>query len=60
MASAMELRMMQKRQLHTLLTIKKSNTGTVGQLQESLSALVAEMEQEDVAYVEKIVGVKAI
>lgn len=60
MASNVEIRVMQKRQLHTLLIIKKHNQGTVLQLQEALVALVAEMEQEDVAYVEKVVGVKAL
>lgn len=60
MASTLEIRVIQKRQLHTFLIIKKNNTGTVAQLQEAINALVAEMEQEDVAYVEKIAGVKAI
>jgi len=60
MANLMEIRVMQKRQLHSLLIIKKSNAGQVAQLQETINAQVAEMEQEDVAYVEKIAGVKAI
>ena len=60
MASILEIRVMQKRQMHMLLDIKKHNTGQVARLQESIIALAAEMEQEDVAYVEKLVGVKAI
>lgn len=60
MASNIEIRVTQKRQLYVLLNIKKNNTGPVVQLQESIIALVSEMEQEDVAYVEKILGVTAI
>ena len=60
MANLMEIRVMQKRQLYSLLIIKKSNAMQVMQLQETINIQVAEMEQEDVAYVEKIAGVKAI
>ena len=60
MASTIEIRVMQKRQLHSLLIIKKTNAVQVLQLQETINALIAEMEQEDVAYVEKIAGIKAM
>ena len=55
-----KIAIMQKRQLHMLLDIKKNNAGTVVRLQESIVALVSEMEAEDVAYVEKMIGEKAI
>ena len=60
MASNVEIHIMQKRQLYSLLIIKKTNAGPVAQLQETINALISEMEQEDVAYVEKIAGIKAM
>jgi len=61
MAAAIEIREKHKWHLHSLLMIKKANEGTVvAHLQLELNAAVALMEQEDVAWVEKIVGVKAL
>ena len=61
MASALELRERQKIQLTSLLTIKKANQDKhVEELQREIIRLVATMEQEDAALVEKIIGVKAL
>ena len=61
MAIALEIRERQKWHLNSLLIIKKANiNNTVPMLQEEINNAVALMEQEDVAWVEKIVGVKAI
>ena len=60
MATPIEIAERQKRHLKSLLNIKKANTGTVNELQREIEDAVAVMEQEDVAWVEKIVGIKAI
>ena len=61
MASSIEVREKHKWHLHSLLIIKKANASTtVQQLQEEINAAIAIMEQEDVAWVEKIAGVKAL
>lgn len=61
MAIAIEIRERHKWHLNSLLIIKKANAGkSVPMLQEEINTAVALMEQEDVAWVEKIVGVKAI
>ena len=61
MASSIEVRERHKKHLYSLLKIKKANTGiTVSELQDEINDAIAVMEQEDVAWVEKIVGVKAI
>ncbi|MDR2568944.1 MAG: hypothetical protein LBD23_01435 [Oscillospiraceae bacterium] len=61
MASTLEVKERQKHHLKALLTIKKLNEGTVVKgLQDKIEDAVAVMDQEDVAWVEKIVGVKAI
>jgi len=61
MAIALELRERHKIQLTSLLTIKQANKNqTVAELQNEIKRLVAVMEQEDVAVVEKIIGVKAL
>ena len=60
MANALELRDWQKRHLASLLRIKRSITGVLpAALIEELEYAVVAMEQEDVAYCEKIIGVKA-
>ena len=61
MASSLEIRDRHKFHLHSLLKIKKANAGSVvAELQEEIVLAVAVMEQEDVAWVEKVVGVKAL
>ena len=61
MATPLEIRVYQKQHLGTLLKIKSENPGiTVKGLQEAIQAAVNVMEQEDVAYTEKIYGVKAL
>ena len=61
MASSIEVRERHKYLLTTLLKLKKNNANvTVIGLQEEIIDAVAVMEQEDVAWVEKIIGVKAI
>ena len=60
MASAQEMRITQKQHLISLLKIKRANAGrTIDGLDEELENVVGVMEQEDVAYVEKLLGVKA-
>jgi len=61
MASSIEVRERQKYHLNVLLKLKKlnGNTDIIG-LQEQIADAVAVMEQEDVAWVEKIAGVKAM
>lgn len=52
---------MDKRHLHSLLKIKKANEGmTVKELQDEIQNALAVMAQEDVAWVEKIAGIKAM
>ena len=61
MASTIEVRERHRHHLNSLLKIKKINAGiTVAGLQEEINDAIAVMEQEDVAWIEKIVGVKAI
>jgi hypothetical protein len=61
MANAIEIRERHKSHLYSLLKIKKANRGiAVKELDEELNAAVAVMEQEDVAYVEKLIGEKSI
>ena len=60
MASSLELRDWQKTHLTSLLKIKRGAEGPIQKaLLEELETAVARMEQEDVAYCEKIIGVKA-
>jgi hypothetical protein len=57
----LEIRERHKYHLQSLLTIKKANQGKeVAALQDEIKRAVAVMEQEDVAWVEKIVGIKAL
>jgi hypothetical protein len=61
MASAIEVRERHKSALRALLNIKKQNPGVeVKGLQEEIKTAIAVMEQEDVAWVEKIVGATAL
>ena len=60
MAITIEIRERQKHHLGVLLNIKKRNPNGVDGLQKDIEDAVMVMEQEDVAFVEKIVGVKAI
>ncbi|MCL2198421.1 MAG: hypothetical protein FWB80_05820 [Defluviitaleaceae bacterium] len=61
MASALELKDRQKHHLNALLILKRDNKdNTVIGLQEKIADAVVVMEQEDVAWVEKIVGIKAL
>jgi len=61
MAIAIEIRERQKHHLGVLLNIKKANPGIdiVG-LQEKIEDALVVMDQDDVAWVEKIVGIKTI
>ena len=59
MASVAEIRVWQKMHLVSLLKVKQS-VGDDKILQEQLKILVCVMEQEDVAYCEKIIGTKAL
>ena len=61
MPNTLEIRVEHKRNLSMLLRIKKANLGSeVKELQKEIIAQVQIMEQEDVAYVEKLAGVKAL
>jgi len=61
MGTPLEIRVSQKQHLSVLLRIKEANTGKqVDELQEAILQAVSVMEAEDVAYVEKIINVKAI
>jgi len=61
MANAIEVRERQKNHLYSLLNIKKLNSDmTVNGLQKEIEFAVTGMEQEDVALVEKIIGIKAL
>ena len=57
MPTGIELRAVQKRTLHAMLRIKHEAAGiTLKELDSYISTTIAEMEAEDVAYVEKIVA----
>ncbi|MCL2036714.1 MAG: hypothetical protein FWG83_04930 [Oscillospiraceae bacterium] len=61
MALAIEVRERQKFHLQSLLTIKKANHEIiVKDLQREITTAISVMEQEDIAWVEKVVGVTAI
>ena len=61
MALAVEIRERQKDKLSILLRIKKANPDIVVQgLAEEIEQAVAVMEETDVAWVEKVIGVKAL
>ncbi|MDR2532285.1 MAG: hypothetical protein LBC82_05520 [Oscillospiraceae bacterium] len=57
MASSIEIQVEQKKRLFQLLKLEKDNAGyEVKGLSEAIIATKAEMQQEDVAYVEKMVA----
>ena len=61
MAYTLEIRVNQKNLLQSLLNIKKANSHLeLKAIDEEIKRAVVVMEQEDVSYVEKIVGVKAL
>jgi hypothetical protein len=61
MPTNMELSYSLKRELARLIRIKRANAGkTVSGLEQEIEDMVATMQQEDVAWVEKTLGVKAI
>ena len=61
MANSIEIRERHKYHLGVLLEIKKLNANIdVGGLQDEIENAVMVMEQEDVAFVEKIVGISAL
>ena len=61
MATPLEITERQKFHLNALLKLKRNNQGTeiVG-LDELIQDAVAVMNKEDVAWVEKVAGIKAI
>ena len=61
MAIALEIRVNQKNHLTSLLNVKKANSDIkLKALDEEIKRVVVVMEQEDVSYVEKIVGINAL
>ena len=61
MANNLEIRVNLKHHLQSLLTIKKANQDkTVIELEEEIKRAVGVMDKEDVAWIEKIVGIKAL
>ena len=61
MASAIEVREKYRGLLLVLLELKKNNQDhSVIGLQEAIMRAIALMDQEDVAWVEKVVGVNAL
>ena len=60
MGTNLEVVVSQKRHLITLLKIKRANTGVIVQeLDTAITEAKAEMQAEDVAYVEKTVNGKS-
>jgi len=56
-----EIRERRKDKLSILLRIKKANEGvTVNGLSEEIVQAVAVMEESDVSWVEKVIGIKAL
>ncbi|MCL2411612.1 MAG: hypothetical protein FWC97_08220 [Treponema sp.] len=61
MATPLEIRERHKNHLRSLLNIKGANQDkSVSKLDEEIKVAIAPMEQEDIAWVEKITGTKAI
>ena len=61
MANALEIKERQKFHLMSLLRIKKANSHLkLEAIEEEIKTAVVVMEQEDVSYVEKIVGINAL
>ena len=61
MANLIEIRERQKNHLLSLLRIKAANKGKmIEELEREIIGAIAPMEHEDIAWVEKLTGVKAI
>ena len=61
MSTELEIRERHREHLKALLDVKEANKGyEVKKLDDAIKNIVVRMNQEDVAYVEKIVGVKAL
>ena len=61
MSTPMEITERQKFYLHALLTLKKENAGiTIAGLDRLIENAVVVMNQDDVAWVEKVTGVKTL
>jgi len=57
MSSNLEIQKEQRRKLYELLTLEKDYAGDLATgLKKLINASIAEMEAEDVAYVEKIIS----
>ena len=57
MATSLEIQVEQKKRLYMLLSIKAENTGSdIKGLERKISETKAEMQQEDVAWVEKSIA----
>ena len=60
MGTDIEIRERQKNHLQVLLDIKESNPEIhIKKLDDSIKRAITPMSQEDIAWVEKIVGIKA-
>ena len=60
MGTDAESRERQKNHLMALLEIKAANAGKVEKLDEAVRRAIAPMNQEDIAWIEKITGVNAL
>ena len=61
MSTELEIRERQKNHLRVLLTLKKLNPSSeIVRLDDFVREAIVPMSQEDIAWVEKIVGVSAI
>jgi len=61
MTLAIEIKERHRHHLNSLLELKRLNEGVaIAGLQDEIKRAVAVMDQEDVAWVEKIVGVTAL
>ena len=59
MSTELEIRIYQKNHLHDLLELKKDNIVS-SKLDDAIKRAIVPMNQEDIAWVEKVVGVKAM
>ena len=60
MVTEIEVRERHKHLLLALLNVKAANDGEVKGLEQEIKRAIAPMEQEDIAWVEKLAGVKAL
>ena len=61
MATPSEITVSQKQLLTALLKIKRANANiNVAELQDQIEDAVAVMQQDEVAWVEKVIGIKAL